>query len=485
MIFIEELLGRHEGKTLEFKRDLSSPKSLLKTLVAFANTAGGVLVIGVDDNKKVIGVDNPLATEEKLTSLIADHIAPFLLPTIKIVSQKTKSLILIEVPYLANMGPFYLKQLGKEKGVMVRLGSSSRTASVEMIHELTRIRYAQGFDAMPCSQATYDDLDHTLLEKVFAAADQSISRAKLRTLKILVPCGDDYVPSNAGVILFAKETVREQLFPMAYVSCARFAGTEKVDFLDRLDIGRIVEAVEAVPIFIRRNTRMGAVIKEIKRKDIPEYPAVAVREGLLNALMHADYAYTNMRIFVSIFDNRLEIRSPGCLPPGMTIESIKDGVSIPRNLVIARIFQMLGWVEQFGTGYLRIAKSCMQHDYPLPEWYEVGPYTDVVFKPLAMEHIHETQNRLGPNVGPSWDQVKGQSLLNEDELKLLTASYKAKSIGELMELLAWKNRTKFRNRFITPLMNRNLLAMTIPEKPNSRLQQYQITTIGKKLCETY
>src|SRR3990167_5838583 len=120
MTAIEELLNQHEGKTLEFKQDLSSPKSLLKTLVAFANTAGGILVLGVDDKKNVVGIDDPLSVEEKLTSLIADSIEPFLLPTIKIVNQKTKSLVLIEVPYLASIGPFYLKQLGKKKGVMVR-----------------------------------------------------------------------------------------------------------------------------------------------------------------------------------------------------------------------------------------------------------------------------------------------------------------------------------------------------------------------------
>ena len=116
MTLIEKLLNQHEGKTLEFKRDLSSPKSILKTLVAFANTAGGLLLIGIDDNKKMIGIGDPLAIEEKLTSLIADNIVPFLLPTIKIIHYKKKSFVLVDVPFLANMGPFYLKQLGEKSG---------------------------------------------------------------------------------------------------------------------------------------------------------------------------------------------------------------------------------------------------------------------------------------------------------------------------------------------------------------------------------
>lgn len=484
MNFIEDILNRHEDKTLEFKRELSS-RSLIKTIVAFANTAGGLLVIGVDDDKTIIGVDDPLDVEEKLTSLIADNIAPFLLPTIKIVTHQEKSLVLIEVPFLAPMGPFYLKQLGKEKGVMVRLGSSSREASTEMIQELKRLHHSQGFDALPCPQASYDDLDQALLKELFVRNDQTVTQAKLMTLKILVPYGDKIVPSNAGVILFAKEAVREQLFPMAYVSCARFAGIKKVDFLDRLDIGRIIQAVDAVPAFIRRNTRMGAIIKDIKREDVPEYPTVAVREGLLNALMHADYSYMNMRIFVSIFDDRLEIRSPGCLLPGMTIASIKEGVSMPRNLVIARIFQMLGWVEQFGTGYMRIMSACEAHQYPLPEWREVAPYMDIVFKPLVMEGIHDLspKDQVGTQSAPSQHPVGTQSAPSQNDTELLKLCYAPKSISELMSEMSWKDRTKFRRRFLMPMVEQGLLEMTIPDKPNSRLQKYVITQLGKERFE--
>lgn len=350
--------------------------------------------------------------------------------------------------------------------------------------ELNRMHHSQGFDSLPCPQASYDDLDLPLIKELFARVGQKIDKAKLKTLKILVPYGEGTVPSNAGVILFAKEAVREQLFPMAYVSCARFAGIKKVNFLDRLDIGRVIEAVDAVPAFIRRNTRMGAIIKAIKRENVPEYPTVAVREGLLNALMHADYSYMNMRIFVCIFDDRLEIRSPGCLLPGMTIESIKEGISMPRNLVIARIFQMLDWVEQFGTGYLRITNSCAPHNYPLPEWREVGPYMDIVFKPLVMESIHEppSAEQVGTELALSQHQVGTKSALSQDEIKVLE-NCSAAPITELMIAFNWKDRTKFRRRFLMPLIEKGLLQMTVPDKPNSRLQKYVITQTGKKLLD--
>lgn len=133
---LQELLKEPEGKTLEFKRDLSSIEPVIKTLVAFANTAGGTLIIGVDDNKKVVGVDDVLAMKQKITSCVADNIVPLLLPIIKIAPVGRKSIVIIEIASMFHLGPFYLKQKGRDKGVMVRLGSSTRQATPEIIKEL-------------------------------------------------------------------------------------------------------------------------------------------------------------------------------------------------------------------------------------------------------------------------------------------------------------------------------------------------------------
>ncbi len=133
---LEELLQQPEGKTLEFKRDLSSIEPIMKTLVAFANTSGGSLIIGVDDNKKVLGVEDVLAMEEKITSCVADNIVPLLLPNIKIAALGKKNILIIELASMFHFGPFYLKKKGRGKGVMVRLGSSTRQATPEMIKEL-------------------------------------------------------------------------------------------------------------------------------------------------------------------------------------------------------------------------------------------------------------------------------------------------------------------------------------------------------------
>ena len=175
---------------------------------------------------------------------------------------------------------------------------------------------------------------------------------------------------------------RNQYFPDARVSCARFRGTDKSDFIDRLDIdGSILDAIESVPKFIMRNTRLYSKIEIFRREDIPAYSELAVREVLVNALSHTDYSLTGMRIMVSIYSDRMEIQNPGMFPFGMTLEDFKAGVSKVRNRVIARVFRELGLMEEWGSGYRRIVNSCRSGGYPEPEWVELGSVMRVVFYP--------------------------------------------------------------------------------------------------------
>ena len=122
----------------------------------------------------------------------------------------------------------------------------------------------------------------------------------------------------------------------------------------------------------------------MRRQDIPEYPQVALREVLVNAVAHADYSLTGMRIRVAIYADRMEIESPGMLPFGMTLDDLKAGVSHIRNRVIARVLRELGLFEEWGTGYHRIMEDCRAGGYPVPEWEELGPALRVVFRPHAV-----------------------------------------------------------------------------------------------------
>ncbi|MBI3920915.1 MAG: putative DNA binding domain-containing protein [Armatimonadetes bacterium] len=389
---IPNLLNSPEGKTLEFKRDLSSLKPILKTFVAFANTAGGTLIVGREDDGALCGVADALREQERLANAIADGIRPAMMPEIDTYSHEGKTLLLVQVPHWR--GPFYVRAEGAEKGVYVRLGSTNRQAGPEMLAEMQRYLSGLSFDQLPCPDTALQDLDMKRVRHHLGGVGRKVGERQLETLGVLVPYAGKLVVSYGGLILFGKDAVREHHFPDARVSCARFTGTNKAEFLDRLDIeGSVLDAVDEVPRFIRRNTRMAAKIQTMRRQDIPEYPDIALREVLVNAIVHADYSLTGMRLLVAIYSDRMEVQNPGMLPFGMTLDDLKSGVSRIRNRVIARVFREMGLIEQWGSGYTRIAEACREGGYPTPEWQEFGPALRVTFGPHP-----EVVNQLGPNV---------------------------------------------------------------------------------------
>jgi len=385
---IDQLIHLPEGKTLEFKRDTSTLKKIMKTIVAFANTAGGTLVIGRENDGEIVGVDDPLQVEEQLTSSIADSIAPLIMPDIEIISFKGKALLCVRVAHWP--GPFYMKKEGEERGVYIRLGSSTRQAGPEFVAEIKRNSLGFSFDRLPRPELTSKNLDLTLIEQAFQPTTQKITEAKLVSLGVLVPYGEHMVPSNGGLILFGSKESREYYFPDARVSCALFDGTEKVNFLDRLDIeGGIFGALTEVHKFVRRNSRLAARIETFTRKDIPAYSDVALREVLINAIAHTDYSLTGMRITIAIFSDRLEVQNPGILPFGMTFNSFMAGTSMVRNRTIANVLRHLSLMEEWGSGYKRITADCSTNGYAIPEWSEFGPTIRVVLRPHPLT-IHST-----------------------------------------------------------------------------------------------
>lgn len=390
MADIQEIVSLPEGKTLEFKRDLSSIKPILRTLIAFANTAGGTLIIGRDNDGMIVGIRDVFEAEEQLANAIADSIYPPLMPEIETTSLEGKALIVIRVAHWR--GPFYLKSQGPEEGVYVRLGSTNRMAGSDLIAELKRSLSNISFDQLPCPDVDVNGLDMNRIKQAFSNVGRKIDKKKLETLGVLVPYANKLVCSNGGLILFGQDHLREKYFPNTTIRCARFQGKDKVDFIDQYDCkGTIIEAMKDVPIFIRKNTRLAAKIEQIHRKDIPEYALIAIREVLTNALVHADYSIKGMNPRIAIFSDRLEIENPGMLPFGYTIDEFIAGVSHIRNKVIARVFRELNLMEEWGTGYRRIREVCESGDYQTPHWEEIGTAIRVIFKPhLATQERIET-----------------------------------------------------------------------------------------------
>ena len=388
---LTELLKQEEGKTLEFKRDLSSPDKVLQSIVAFANTAGGVLIVGIENQtKRVRSVADPLKEEERLANLIADCVEPRLIPSIEIAAWRSAQILIVEI-FPSQNRPHFIRNLGLEKGVFVRIGSTNRKADTLLIAEMRRFARNETYDESPLPHLNSEALDFRVASELLAGR-KNVGVPALETLRALVRHERRLVPSVGGLLLFGKDSGAE--FPDAWVQCGRFAGTDKSVIADSVEChGILPRLVESAHAFVQKHITHPIVIGGgLKRSGLAGIPLRAMRELLINAIVHADYAQQGAPIRVSLFDGRVEIENPGVLLAGLTIDDIKQGVSRLRNRVIGRVFKELGYIEQWGSGIQRVIADCRQAGLAEPVFEEMAFRFRVTIslKPVAQPELDAT-----------------------------------------------------------------------------------------------
>ncbi len=440
------LLKRPEGKTLEVKRDLSSPEGVLKTIVAFANTAGGSVLIGVEDRSgRVRGIAEPLDVEEQLANLISDHISPRLLPDIEIHAWHRTHVMIVQV-HPSSIRPHFIKREGPEAGVYVRVGSTNRRADAELVQELRRIARGEAYDEQPMIDVDSEAVDFQAASESFAGV-RRLKRKDLITLRILTDYQGRQVPTVGGMLLFGRG--RERYFPDAWIQAGRFGGTNKSNITDRVEIHSLpVQAVEEAIAFVEKHALHGATIGRVKRRDHSNLPPVAVREAVINAVAHADYSQHGAPIRIAIFDDRLEIENPGLLPFGLTIADLENGISKLRNRVIGRVFNALGLIEQWGSGIQRIVSACRDAGLAAPKFEEIATRFRVTI----------LTERVGSPQLDETDQAILRALANEGGL--LTSE-----VAAVIKLTSRATRTRL-NRFVERGLVRALGSG--PQDPNRR-----------------
>jgi ATP-dependent DNA helicase RecG len=369
-----DLLKKPEGKTLEFKRDLSSPEKALRSLAAFANTSGGVLLIGVEDkSRRVCGVPDSLLLEERLANLISDSIQPRLLADIEILPWRQHEVLAVQI-YPSPARPHYLKSLGDKEGVFVRVGSTNRQADQSLIEELRRLARNESYDETPIPELNSEAIDFRVASELFAPM-RKLHRGDLLTLHLLVRYQGREVPTVGGVLLFGQQSERQRRFPDGWIQAGLFEGKDRTQILDTVEIRRLpVHAVEEAITFIKRSAPRGAIIGEVRRTEHWAYPLPAVREAIINSIVHADYAQRGAPIRISLFADRLEIENPGLLPAGLTVEDIRRGISKLRNRVMGRVFHELNLIEQWGSGIQRMTAACREAGLSDPVFEEIGTH---------------------------------------------------------------------------------------------------------------
>jgi predicted HTH transcriptional regulator len=269
----------------------------------------------------------------------------------------------------------------------------------------------------------------------------------------------------------------------AKIECARFKGTDKRVFLDQSTIEVPVHAaVESCITFIKKNIALGSTIGEIYRKDRWEYPLEAIREALVNAIIHRDYAILGSDIKVAIYDDMLEITSPGPLPDALPVEELGTGRSEIRNRVLAPIFKDLKLIEAWGNGIEKMRKELEL--YPKIELVlqEAGNAFQVQFRKTGVQgtKVEPSRDQVGTKQAPSRHQVGTKLSLTENQVNILIKCQKPLSLFELMQIFNRSDRTKFRRGVISPLLEKGLLEMTDPNSPNSPKQKYRITKEGQE-----
>lgn len=332
-----------ENARLEFKREYSD--DIRKTVIAFANTDGGVIRIGISDDGTAFGIKDTDGDMTRLTNMLRDCVKPdvtmFVSYEVERVDEKN---ILKVTVQKGTSSPYYIAGKGiRPEGVYVRQGASSVPATESAIIRMIKETDGEKYEDV---RSRNQELTFVEAEKEFAKRGVPFGEAQQKSLKIISTNG---VYTNLGLIL-------SDQCPHT-VKIAVFEGLEKSVFKDRREFdGSLIKQLNDVYEYIEIYNRTKAEISGLHRIDSRDYPTEAIREALLNSLVHRDYAYSASTL-ISIFDNRIEFVSIGGLVKGMSYDDIMLGISITRNINLANIFYRLKLIEAYGTGIANIFRS--------------------------------------------------------------------------------------------------------------------------------
>jgi len=369
---IKLLIREGEGLTVEFKEKYSS--RIDEDIVAFSNTKGGILILGVRDDGSISGEKLTNDLKAKILSL-ARNCKPPIVPEI----DKTDNLIIIEIsegsekPYSCSSG--YYRRLNG--------------ATQKMSHDEIRIMFRETdiipFEEKIAKNASIENISRDKIREFVKEAGISIGRITpsdfLKSLNVSSESGI----TNAGILFFAKNV--DNFIKQSQLTLLAFKGSEKMHIFDRQDIkDDLLTQFNQAIFFLKKHLNIRSEIKGVNREDIYEIPIDALREAVVNALMHRDYSITGSQVSIEVYDNRIEIINPGGLPEGLPRKAFGK-ISIRRNELISDMFFRLKKVERIGMGVKRMRDFMTAQGLKEPEFETDGFFRIVFFRPLNQEHL--------------------------------------------------------------------------------------------------
>lgn len=381
-----------ESAFLEFKREMPKNDQITKTIIGFCNRYGGKIIIGVENDGTVVGIsDHEIeGIMESLDRTIYETTTPPILPMIYTRAIGSKTVLCIEVSKGMNK-PYYRRAEGLERGVYIRVGRHTLRANADLIEELKRQSRGITFDTLPVYQADPEDLDHDKILDFFqkrrGRPRVTITSELLEAYQIIAKEHGKMYPTTAGILLFGKNP--QKLFSEGMVICTHYAGEEGRNALASKDcIGTIFEQYEEATEFLLSRLYRSFTIKGFKRNELLEVPEIALREALLNLLVHRNY---NIKApsKISIYGSRIEFFSPGDFPGPIDTHNILDGMSFLRNPAICRCFREAHLIEKLGTGIIALFNSYMQRNLPLPQIIEGSSFVKTILPRSTPETMRQ------------------------------------------------------------------------------------------------
>lgn len=371
-----------ESETVELKEVFVD--NIKKEIIAFANCNGGKLYIGVQDDGTVVGLDNPDGTALQISNMVRDAIKPDITMFLhyETLEEDGKKIVVVDIQRGTDC-PYYIAKKGmRPEGVYVRQGYSAVPATDAAIRQMIKETDGDRFESM---RSLNQELTFEVAEKEFQLRKVEFGIQQMRTLKLI---DKDGLYSNLAMLL-SDQCVHT-------IKVAVFQGKDQTVFKDRREFsGALMKQMNDVYDYIDFHNQTHATIEKLLRIDVRDYPEIAVREALLNLLVHRDYAFSASAL-ISIYEDRMEFISIGGLMPGIELEDVMAGISICRNPDLANVFYRLHLIEAYGTGISKI----------------IGAYADEEEKPV-IETTRNTFKIILPNINAMREKVR----ISEPEAK--------------------------------------------------------------------
>jgi ATP-dependent DNA helicase RecG len=386
----------NESTTVEFKREI--PKNghqIAKTIVGFCNQFGGKLIFGIDDNKDICGVEESNIDDviQSLQQLIFRSCTPTIIPSIYTQRIYNKLILIVEVSAGMNK-PYFISALGINDGTFIRAGAHTVKATFTMLQELTWKNKGFAIDEMPVYASSVEEINKEKFINFLNEHRSHFNKSEINELlfhyKILIEEHKKNYPTLGGVLLFGQNP--QQYFPESFIICSHFQGTHGRHVIATIDCtGDLFSQLNSAIGFVMSRLNKQFVITHTKREESLEIPEIALREAIINAIVHRDY-YLPGPIKIAIYDDRIEIFSPGNFPGPLKSTQLESGITYIRNHVICKIFREAGYIEKLGSGFLTIFNSYREYRLPLPEVIDGNGFIKCVLPRKTKAQLSENTN---------------------------------------------------------------------------------------------